>query len=159
MSESKAQSLLPSVPPVVPHLVVAQAADAIAFYQRAFGAELRDKIITPQGKYIHVDLRLPNGGVIFLFEEALDWGLKGPRALGGSAVTVHLEVPDVDASWKQALAAGAEVAHELQDTFWGARYGQLRDPFGHSWSLATKKRDVTLAERDAAAATVFSEQK
>jgi len=85
--------------------------------------------------------------------------LKGPKAIGGTAVTIHLEVPDVDAAWKQALAAGAEVSHELQDAFWGARYGQVRDPFGHNWSLATKKRDISVAERDAAAAAAFAAQK
>ena len=76
---------------------------------------------------------------------------RSPKTLGGSPVTLHLELSDVDATWQQAVAAGAEVTMPLAEQFWGARYGAVRDPFGHSWSLATQVRKVSQAERDDAA--------
>jgi PhnB protein len=72
---------------------------------------------------------------------------RSPRALGGTGVTIHLDLPEVDAVWKQAVEAGAEVTMPLADMFWGDRYGKIRDPFGHEWSLATRKQAMTFEEQ------------
>jgi len=159
MSESKAQpsqSHFPPPPALAPHLAVAGAKDALAFYQKAFGAEVLDEIHTPDGRVLHAHVRLPNGGVFFLMDEFPEMGTTvSVKSLPRSPIAIHIEVPDADAAWKRAVDAGAAVAHPLNDTFWGARYGQLRDPFGHIWSIASKVRDVTREERAAALAREF----
>ena len=130
-------------PPIAPHLVIKAAEKAAEFYQQAFGAEIMMLGKAPDGTVMHGALKLPNGGVFYLMEE------REPR-LGESRVVIHLEVADVDAVWKRALAAGATVRMELADQFWGARYGMLNDPFGHIWSVATQKRDVSPEELERA---------
>jgi PhnB protein len=82
-------------------------------------------------------------------------GGRAPGAPGGSGVTLHIDLPDVDATWKRAVAAGAQETMPLADQFWGDRYGKIRDPFGHQWSLATRKRAVSQAEVDEAARKYF----
>ena len=164
MSQSKAdpsspsKSNLPAAPPLVPHLTVGGGKTAIAFYERAFGAELVDHIATPDSRTLHAVLRVPNGGVFFLNDDFSEWGpaaSKTPKAAGGSPVTIHLEVPDADAAWKRAIEAGAESIMPLENTFWGTRYGVLQDPFGHRWSLQTKLRDVSPEELQEAASKMF----
>ena len=91
-----------------------------------------------------------------LVDEMLEYGAKSPKSLGGSAVTLHLYVDDVDAAFARAVAAGAKVTMPLADQFWGDRYGQLEDPFGHKWSIATHKRDVTPEEMKKAMAQMSS---
>jgi PhnB protein len=134
----------PVTPPIVPHLVVQGGVDAAAFYERAFGAKA-ELMKGPDGRIMHGMLTLPNGGVFFLMEPPES------TPVGQSNVVIHLEVADVDASWKQATAAGCKVVMELADQFWGARYGIVSDPFGHTWSLATQKRDVSPEELERAA--------
>ncbi len=127
---------------VTPHLVCAGAADAIEFYKKAFNAVEEGRLPGPQGKLMHAMIRI-NGSAVMLVDEMPDWGSFGPKALKGSPVTIHLYVEDVDASVKQAVAAGAKITMPLADMFWGDRYCQLEDPFGHHWSVATHMRDVT----------------
>jgi uncharacterized glyoxalase superfamily protein PhnB len=135
----------PEVSSVTPYLICAGASDAIEFYKRAFGAEEMVRLPTPDGKIMHACLRI-NGGTVMLSDEYPDHGMVGPAALKSSPVTIHLMVPDVDAAFARAVEAGATVTMELADQFWGDRYGSLRDPFGHSWSLATHVRDMTPEE-------------
>jgi PhnB protein len=139
MAESTA-----SMPPVAPHLVVDGAAKAIEFYKAAFGAVEVDRIPAEDGtRLMHAAVTI-NGGMVMLmddFPEYFDGKGSTPRAFGGSPVFIHLDLPDVDATWQQALDAGATVAMPLEDQFWGDRYGQLTDPFGHTWSLATAKAE------------------
>lgn len=126
--------------PVTPYLCVDGAADAIEFYKRAFGAQELLRMPTEDGKRLMHAALLINGGPVFLsdyFDEAAGMQVADPRRLGGTPVTIHLNLADVDATWDQAVAAGAEIAMPLETQFWGDRYGQLRDPFGHMWSLAT----------------------
>jgi PhnB protein len=133
-----AEAAVPTPPGVVPYLTIAGASDAIEFYKKAFGATELSRMPGPDGKLMHAALAV-NGGVIFLsddFPEMNDGKGGSPKALGGSAVTIHLTLSDVDAACAQAVAAGAEVVMPLETQFWGDRYGQLRDPFGHSWSLS-----------------------
>jgi PhnB protein len=130
---------------VSPHLVCGGAAEAINFYKRAFGAEELTRLPEPDGKIIHACLRI-NGATVTLSDEFPDFGMVGPARLGGSPVTIHLPVPDVDAAVARAVAAGATVMLEVEDQLWGERYGSLRDPFGHNWSLGTPLGDLASEE-------------
>lgn len=130
---------------VTPHLVCAGAADAIDFYKRAFGAEEAMRLPGPTGKLIHAAVRIGDSTVM-LVDEMPEWGALGPKSLKGTPVTIHLFVADVDAFVARAVAAGAKVAMPVADMFWGDRYGQIEDPFGHRWSVATHQRDLTPAE-------------
>jgi PhnB protein len=120
---------------VTAHLTIrdGKAADAIDFYRRAFGAEEVGRHMADDGKRImHAHLKL-NGGSLMLNDDFPEFG---HGAAGQPAsVTLHLQVPDADAAWEKAVAAGGEVRFPLADQFWGDRYGQIRDPFGFSWSI------------------------
>jgi PhnB protein len=127
---------------VTPRLNCAGAADAIEFYQRAFGAVELSRMSGPDGKLIHARICIGDS-VIMLNDEMPDWGAFGPKSLKGSPVSIHLYVEDADAAFDQVIAAGAKVTMPLDDMFWGDRYGKLEDPFGHQWSIGTHKRDVS----------------
>lgn len=126
---------------VTPHLVCARATEAIDFYKRAFGAEELSRLAGTDGRIMHAALRIGDS-VIFLTNEYPEWNSFGPLALKGTTVTIHLYVPDVDGAFERAVNAGAKVVMPLDDMFWGDRYGSVEDPFGHRWSLATRKREV-----------------
>ncbi len=130
---------------ITPHLVVRDAAKAIEFYKRAFGAVvLGESHDSPDGKITHAELKIGDSNLM-LNDEFPPHGVS-PQALGGSPVTLHLYIEDVDALFNRAVSAGAKVTMPLMDAFWGDRYGQLVDPFGHRWSLATHKEDVSREE-------------
>ncbi|MDB5936326.1 MAG: glyoxalase [Massilia sp.] len=135
---------------VTPHLVCGGAADAIAFYKQAFGAVERGRMPGPDGKLMHAQIMIGDSHIM-LADEFPDWGSLGPKALGGTPVTIHLYVQDADAVFQQALDAGATVKMPIADMFWGDRYGIVTDPFGHSWSIATHIKDMTPEEMGAAA--------
>jgi len=130
---------------LTPYLTVRDAPKAIAFYKQAFGAEVRGIHYAPDGKIMNADLKIGDS-VLLLNEEFPGMGAKSPQALGGSPVTIHIYVEDVDAMFNRALAAGAKPTMPVMDMFWGDRYGQLSDPFGHNWSIATHKQDLTSEE-------------
>lgn len=130
---------------VTPHLCCAGASDAIDFYVRAFGAQEMCRIPGPDGKLIHGAIRIGDS-MIFLVDEFPAWNALGPKARGGSSVTIHLQVENADASFERAVAAGATVRMPLADMFWGDRYGCVEDPWGHNWSIATHIRDVSMDE-------------
>jgi PhnB protein len=130
---------------VTPHLVCAGAADAIEFYKKAFNAVELSRMPGPGGKLMHASIRIGDS-VVMLVDEMPEWGSLGPKALNGSSVSIHLYVDDVDAFSARAAAAGAKVTMPVADMFWGDRYGQFEDPFGHRWSIATHVRDVTPGE-------------
>jgi len=130
---------------LTPHLVCAGAADAIDFYKRAFNAVEQARLPGPDGKLMHAAVKIGDS-ILMLVDENPQWGSLGPKALKGSPVTIHLYVPDVDATVAKAVAAGAKVTMPVADMFWGDRYGQLEDPFGHRWSVATHTRDLTSEE-------------
>ena len=133
-----------------PHLVCAGAADAIKFYEQAFGAKEMIRLPGPDGKLMHACISI-NGSSVMLVDENRQYGMLSPKALGGTPVTMHLIVEDADAAAAKAVAAGAKVIMPVADMFWGDRYGVVEDPFGHRWSLATPKRQMSEAEiRDAA---------
>ena len=130
---------------LTPHIVCAGAADAIDFYKRAFNAVEQARMPGPDGKLMHAAVTIGDS-TLMLVDENPQWGALGPKALKGSPVTIHLYVPDVDATVAQAVAAGARVTMPVADMFWWDRYGQLEDPFGHRWSVATHMRDLTSEE-------------
>ena len=123
---------------LTPHLVVNDGEAAIAFYEQAFGATLEAKHPADDGKRLmHVHLKL-GSGALFLHDEFPEYGgegAKAPTRLGGASCTLHLDVPDADAAWERALKAGVTVLMPMDNQFWGMRYGQIKDPFGHVWSI------------------------
>lgn len=137
---------------VTPHLVCRGAAEAIDFYKKAFGAKEMLRLPGFDGKLLHACLDI-NGSSVMLNDEHPQMLNHSPASLGGTPVTIHLVVEDVDATAEQAISAGAKVVLPVADMFWGDRYGVLEDPFGHRWSISTPKRRLSEAElREAAAA-------
>jgi PhnB protein len=135
---------------VTPHLVCAGAADAVEFYKKAFQATELTRLSGPHGRLLHACIKIGDSAVM-LADEFPDYGSLGPRSRGGTSVTIHLQVEDVDAVIAQAVAAGARITMPVSDMFWGDRYGQIEDPFGHSWSIGTHLRDVSSEEMQKAA--------
>jgi len=150
-AKSKKPAKRPEMHTVMAHLVCAGAADAIEFYKKAFGAVEMMRLPGPQGKLMHASVRIGDS-IVMLVDEFPECGSLGPKALKGSPVTLHLNVPDVDATVAQAVEAGAKITMPVADMFWGDRYGQLEDPFGHHWSVATHIRDMSPEEIKKAAA-------
>jgi PhnB protein len=139
---------------IIPHIVVQGADRASSFYADAFGGEEIDRIPTPDGRLMSVELRVGDG-TLHIADEFPEMGVLAPPSIGGTAVVLALEVPDADAIFAQAIAAGASVRQPLADMFWGDRHGQLEDPFGHRWNISQHLRDVPHDEVVAAAAKVF----
>jgi uncharacterized glyoxalase superfamily protein PhnB len=138
---------------VTPHLILKNGSAAIEFYKKAFGAKELFQMPGPDGRLMHAEIVIGDS-IVMLADEFPEMGARGPQTLGGSTVTISLYVEDMDAVFNQALAAGAQVRMPPMDMFWGDRYGQVTDPFGHVWSLCTHKEDVSpeeLAKRAQAA--------
>ena len=145
MTERKTKPLPNGMHTVTPHLVCAGAADAIEFYKKAFNAVEMVRLPGPNGKLMHACIKIGDSAVM-LVDEYPDHGCLGPKSLKGSPVTIHLFVDDVDGFAARAVAAGAKITMPIADMFWGDRYGQLEDPFGHRWSVATHVRDMSPEE-------------
>ena len=128
-----------------PHLVCANCADAIEFYKKAFGAEEGMRMNGDNGKIMHASMTFGDS-TLMLMDEVPEWNAKGPKLIGGTPITLHMIVDDVDAAFAQAIAAGAKEIMPVADQFWGDRYGVLEDPFGHSWSLATPTQNLSEEE-------------
>ncbi|MEE8170308.1 MAG: VOC family protein [Phycisphaerae bacterium] len=142
---------------VTPHMVVNECAKAIEFYKKAFGAEEIMRMSGPDGQSVmHAELQIGNSR-LYLNDEFPGMDLKTPRTLKGTSIAVHLYVEDCDASFKRAVDAGAKVTMPMADMFWGDRYGKVTDPFGHEWSIATHKEDLTPEECGKRAAQFFSQ--
>jgi len=140
-------------PRVVPYLCVNGADAAIAFYRSVFGATERMRMAEPDGRIGHAELEVGTA-VIMLSDEFPDLGIRAPKTIGGTPVTLTLYVEDVDEVFAWAIAAGATALRPLKDQFYGDRTGTFEDPFGHRWSVATHVEDVSateMAERAAAA--------
>lgn len=132
---------------VTPYLIVNDAARALEFYGKAFGAKELFRMPMPNGKIMHAEMMIGDSHVM-LAEEFPEMDVLGPLTRGGATSSILLYVDNVDAAWEQALAAGATVFKPLQNQFWGDRMGSLKDPFGHAWSLATHLEDVSPEEMD-----------
>jgi PhnB protein len=143
---------------VTPYLAVDDAARAIEFYKDAFGANERVRMEAPGGKIGHAELEIGDS-LVMLSDPFPQSDSKPPKELGGASGGVFLYVEDVDAAVKQAVNAGATITMEVADQFWGDRFGTVKDPFGHSWSIATHVEDLTpeeIAERGKAAMAAMS---
>jgi len=125
-----------------PYLIVAGAAEAIAFYKKAFGAVERGRMDGPGGRIMHAEFMI--GDSIFMITETCpEMGGLDPKSLGGSPVTIHLYVEDVDTTVSRAVEVGAKLVRPVVDQFYGDRSGVVEDPFGHSWNVGTHVEDVT----------------
>ena len=138
---------------VTPYLAVEDAAKAIEYYEKAFGAKEVVRMTAPDGSIGHAELEVGDSHVM-LSDPFPQASTKPPKELGGTSVSVHMYVDDADAVAKQAVDAGGTVLMEVADQFWGDRFGTIQDPFGHTWSIATHVEDVSpeeVAERAKAA--------
>lgn len=129
------------------YLIVQDAARAIEFYKQAFGAQELFRLADASGKIGHAEIKIGDSPIM-LAEEFPDMGYRGPQALGGTPVSICLYVENVDALFDQAVAAGGKVQRPVKDQFYGDRTGTLTDPFGHVWTIATHKEDVSPEEMD-----------
>ena len=151
----KVQSIPQGCHTLTPHLVVRDASLAIEFYKLAFGAEERRRMPGPGGKgVLHAELQIGDS-VLFLCDEFELSSTRAPFSLKGTTVTIHLYVSDADVAYNRAIAAGAKVTLPIADMFWGDRFAKLTDPFGHEWSIATHKEDLTPEETERRARAVF----
>jgi PhnB protein len=143
---------------ITPSITVRNAAAAIDFYKRAFGAQETMRMNAPDGKIAHAELRI--GDSTIMLNDEMDWGnCKSPQTLGGASGGLHIYVPDVDAAFDQAVTAGAQVRMPVADMFWGDRYGNVTDPFGHVWGLATHKEDLTPQQIEERAREFYAKMK
>ena len=151
-----------TIPPITPNLTVSDAAAAVDFYKSAFGAvqDGEAHFMPGTGKIMHVRL-LINGGLIMLaddFSKEMGGTNMTPAALGGSPIVLALQLEDVQSFWDKAVAAGGIVTMPLADQFWGDRYGQMTDPFGHRWSMSQTMKTMTDAEMQEAAESQMEEK-
>ncbi len=132
---------------LTPALIVHNAAEAIEFYKRAFGAQELGRMAAPDGQRVwHAELQIGDSRLM-LGDEFPDMGdCRAPTSLGGTTTSIHLYVEDADAVFQRALDAGATVSMPLMDAFWGDRYGKVTDPFGHQWGIATRQEEVSEEE-------------
>jgi len=130
---------------LTPFLTVRDAARAIDFYKQAFGATERGVMKGPDGKVMHAELMIGDS-IIMLADEFPEFGCLSPQSVGGSAMGLHIYLDGVDAAFDRAVKAGAEVEMPVMDQFWGDRYGKLKDPFGHKWSIGTHIQDLSMDE-------------
>lgn len=130
---------------LTPHISCRKASEAVEFYQKAFGAEPICVMNTPDGRVMHAALKF-GSSMIYLVDEFPEHGGQSPQSLGGSPVTLHLQVADCDAVFAHAVESGCEVAMPLDNMFWGDRWGVLTDPFGHKWSVATTIKEMSPEE-------------
>jgi PhnB protein len=136
------------------HLVCRDAARAAEWYVQALGAEERGRVPVPDGRFMQIELRFGDSTVM-IADEFPEMGVVSPLTVGGVYSTLSLHTDDVEALWKRALEAGADVFQPLQDMFWGDRHGEIIDPSGHKWALAQHIRDVPAEEIRTAAAAMF----
>ncbi len=142
-------------PRVTPYLTVDGADAAIGFYTEVLGAELRGRLDGPGGSVGHAELSIGDG-LIMLSDEFAEMGVRGPKSIGGSPVTLHVYVEDADAVFEAAVAAGAKTMRPVEDQFYGDRSGQFEDPFGHRWNVATHVEDVPPEQMEQRAAEAMA---
>jgi PhnB protein len=145
----------------IPHLVVSDGVAALKFYREVFGGEEGHTMMTQDGRRVmHGELTL-DGHLLFISDEftAEEGGkCRTPESLGGSTVRITLQTDDADGVTERAIARGAEVIMPVADMFWGARYGQIRDPFGHIWGINQQLKEQTAEETNQAASEFFDKQ-
>jgi PhnB protein len=143
---------------ITPYLIVKRCADAIRFYQQAFGAVEIGRISMPDGGIGHAELKIDDSKLM-LAEEMPTWKNKSPKTLGGTCVGIALYVSDVDTTFQRALDAGATKVEPVKDQFFGDRSGMLTDPFGHNWHIMTHLEDVSFPEMQKRCDSMFASQR
>ena len=143
---------------LTPYLIVKGGAEALEFYARAFGAVEHERIQQADGKVGHAEITIGNSRLM-LADEHPEIGALSPKTVGGTPVSLHLYVEDVDAMVDRAVAAGATVIRPVADQFYGDRIGGVKDPFGHKWILATHVEDVPAEEISRRMAEMFQQRK
>jgi PhnB protein len=141
---------------ITPHLVVNNATQALDFYKNAFGAQVLNVHNTPDGKVMHAEIKIGDSK-LFLADEFPGMGCPSPKTAGGSSVVLNLYSSNVDQLFNKAVASGATVTMPLANQFWGDRYGQVTDPFGHHWALGQHVEDVAPEELEKRAREAFSQ--
>ena len=141
---------------ITPALIVKNGDEAIEFYNNGFGVEDRSRMKGPDGRVAHAELKLGDS-VFMLSDEYPEMKCLSPKTIGGSPVSMYVYVDDVDSIFNKAISAGAKVLDPVKDQFWGDRHGRLEDPFGHLWSIATHKKDLSEEEMKKAAEAAFSQ--
>ncbi|HUE82773.1 MAG TPA: VOC family protein [Pyrinomonadaceae bacterium] len=136
---------------VTPYLIIREAADAIDYYKKAFGAVELFRMPQPDGKIAHAEIKIGDSPIM-LSDEHPDMGFRSPQSLGGSPISILIYVEDVDSVFDRAIAAGGKVDRPVEDKFYGDRAGSLTDPFGHTWHVATHTEDVSPEEMEKRAA-------
>jgi len=127
------------------YITIKRCAEAIEFYKKAFGAKEVGKLSLPNGLIAHAEIEI-EGSLLMMADENIEWGNKGPLTIGGNPMTFGLYVKDVDKAFQKAVDAGATVAMPVADMFYGDRVGQVMDPFGYKWMIATHKKDISYEE-------------
>jgi len=128
---------------LTPHIVVADGAQAIELYKKAFGAQEMSRLMTPDFKTVmHAQLKI--GDSMLMLGSEMPPHSVSPKSCGGTSVFLHIYLADADAAFDRAVKAGCTIKMPVSDTFWGDRYGVVEDPFGHQWTIATRKHDYTL---------------
>ncbi|MGH8549579.1 MAG: VOC family protein [Methylococcales bacterium] len=141
---------------ITPYLSIQGAAKAIEFYKQAFGATELFRLVAPSGEIGHAEIKIGDSSIM-LADPCEEGAFRNPQSLGGSSVSLHVYVNDVDSLFSQAVAAGAKTVKPVQDQFYGDRTGTLEDPFGHVWFLATHKEDLTPEEINQRAEALFKQ--
>lgn len=137
--------IYPGASSLNPYINIKGCRDAIEFYKKAFGAIEKLRLVMPDGKIAHAELEI-EGSLLMMADENPDWGTKSPETLGGNPMTIGLYVPDVDQSFQKAIDTGATIITPVKDEFYGDRVGQVLDPFGYKWMIATHKEVVPQEE-------------
>ncbi len=150
---SEVKAIPEGYPQVIPYLCVDGANEAIEFYRSVFGATERMRMPMPDGRVGHAELQIGDS-VVMLADESPEMGVRGPKAIGGSPVTMSVYVEDVDQVFSRAIAAGASELRAVETQFYGDRSGQFEDPYGHRWSVATHVEDVSPEEMGRRAAAM-----
>jgi PhnB protein len=152
---SKVKAVPEGMHTITAHISVREAPKAIEFYRKAFGAQVLGVHHTPDGKVMHASLKI--GDSHLMLADEFPGMTPAPQTLGGSPVVLNIYVENVDALFNQAVAAGAKVTVPLADQFWGDRYGQIVDPFGHHWALGAHIEDVAPEEMERRGKAIFAE--
>ncbi len=161
MSKSKEIRPVPSgFRTVTPYLVISGAAKAIEFYKKAFNAKELGRNPLPDGRILNARIKIGDS-IVMLSEEFPGSDVKSPTSLGASTVTLHIFSKDAEKLWKQAISAGAKVTMPMENQFWGERYGQLADPFGHRWSISkqVKMSDKEMETKRKASFAMFEQER
>jgi len=141
---------------VTPSLIVRNGAEAVEFYKKALGAEEIMRMALPDGRIGHAELKIGDS-IVFLSDENPAMGCKSPQTLGGTASSLYLYVEDVDKAFQRAIDAGGKVTMPVADMFWGDRFGNFEDPYGHSWGLSTRTQDLSKQEMEEGAKSFYAQ--